>query len=1067
MLREKNVWLESKPNNKDEINLQQQEQHELDKNYARQLIEADKGEAVAKNLDKFSGLDHKEIAHKLIKIGDGWEVADNLDKFSGLDHKKIAHKLIKIGEGGAVAKNLDKFSGLDREIALKFIDSRQGDAVADNLDKFSGLDHKEIALKLFEAGNGWAVAHNLDKFSGLDHIDIAFKLFEAGDGRAVANNLDKFSGLDHKEIALKLIEAHKGEAVANNLEKFSGLDHKEIAHKLIDAGNGEAVANHLDKFSGLDHQEIALKLIETGDGRAVVKNLEKFSGLDHTEIALKLFEAGDGWAVAANLEKFSGLDHKEIAQQLIETHQGEAVADNLEKFSGLDHKEIALKLIEAHKGEAVANNLKKFSGLDHKEIALKLIEAHEGRSVANNLDKFSGLDKEIALKLIEAGDSRSVAYNLEKFSGLDHKEIALKLIESQYGGAVADNLDNFSGLDHKEIAHKLIETHQGEAVANNLDNFSGLDHKEIALKLIESQYGGAVAKNLDKFSGLDHKEIAHKLIDSGFANVVSNNLEKFQLSPQEFCSCIQQSFPELWERLAANWPPLAKTVVNFPELLSELFQNKGKKLLEMEKSINDNPFLLKALEDNPRYGSRLALKYHQFDNIAKTEIKTLFEAEADILSKHPSLDKESPEFRRLMQERLASLSNNPQIIEELKKRGVDVDQWLNYDHTIDFTLGSAEDIKLSEKVTIPLTRIKEVLSRYQESLTTILAEYKPELQKASTPNPEIETVQENIDSLQAQLEHETDETKRQGIRKGLANLEAKAQNLKPTISIWSKIQSMVFRSQSMIDNIFRLHDICAANETNLATITDRPSLIKEKDKLQKNTAQLQKSFADFVFFFDTYEAKLRELIAPVLTPDRTDALLQANNEVLGEDLQHYNIDRETILDIFNKDKGGDDTKLNGRDMKVTVASRSTEDLYLGNYCPCCICIDSSYHGATSPIADFVTDLGIQNIVVYDEKKHIPTVVCWTFIGEDSENGEPIMVIDNIEANTKYTTEYGNTISEALKKFITDYAQTINVQRIVQGPHNNDLEIFPLREVKRKLGGIYNRGTGYYLEAEKD
>jgi len=549
--------------------------------------------------------------------------------------------------------------------------------------------------------------------------------------------------------------------------------------------------------------------------------------------------------------------------------------------------------------------------------------------------------------------------------------------------------------------------------------------------------------------------------------VVSNNLEKFQLSPQEFCSCIQQSFPELWERLAANWPPLAKTVVNFPELLSELFQNKGKKLLEMEKSINNSPFLLKALEDNPRYGSRLALKYHQFDDIAKTDIKTLFEAEADILSKHPSLDKESPEFRRLMQERLASLSNNPQIIEELKKRGVDVDQWLNYDHTIDFTLGSAEDIKLSEKVTIPLTRIKEVLSRYQESLTTILAEYKPELQKASTPNPEIETVQENIDSLQAQLEHETDETKRQGIRKGLANLEAKAQNLKPTISIWSKIQSMVFRSQSMIDNIFRLHDICAANETNLATITDRPSLIKEKDKLQKNTAQLQKSFADFVFFFDTYEAKLRELIAPVLTPDRTDALLQANNEVLGEDLQHYNIDRETILDIFNKDKGGDDTKLNGRDMKVTVASRSTEDLYLGNYCPCCICIDSSYHGATSPIADFVTDLGIQNIVVYDEKKHIPTVVCWTFIGEDSENGEPIMVIDNIEANTKYTTEYGNTISEALKKFITDYAQTINVQRIVQGPHNNDLEIFPLREVKRKLGGIYNRGTGYYLEAEKD
>ena len=77
-----------------------------------------------------------------------------------------------------------------------------------------------------------------------------------------------------------------------------------------------------------------------------------------------------------------------------------------------------------------------------------------------------------------------------------------------------------------------------------------------------------------------------------------------------------------------------------------------------------------------------------------------------------------------------------------------------------------------------------------------------------------------------------------------------------------------------------------------------------------------------------------------------------------------------------------------------------------------------------------------------------------------------MVIDNIEANTKYTTEYSQIISEALKKFITNYAQAINIHQIVQGPYNNDLKIFPLREVNRKLGGIYNRCTGYYLEAEQ-
>ena len=123
MLRENNIGLESKLNNKDEINLQQQEQHELDKNYAQQLIEADKGEEVAKNLDKFSGLDHKAIALKLIDSRQGRYLADNLDKFSGLD-QDVALKLIEAGEGITVARYLEKFSGINyQEIASKLIET--------------------------------------------------------------------------------------------------------------------------------------------------------------------------------------------------------------------------------------------------------------------------------------------------------------------------------------------------------------------------------------------------------------------------------------------------------------------------------------------------------------------------------------------------------------------------------------------------------------------------------------------------------------------------------------------------------------------------------------------------------------------------------------------------------------------------------------------------------------------------------------------------------------------------------------------------------------------------------
>lgn len=156
-------------------------------------------------------------------------------------------------------------------------------------------------------------------------------------------------------------------------------------------------------------------------------------------------------------------------------------------------------------------------------------------------------------------------------------------------------------------------------------------------------------------------------------------------------------------------------------------------------------------------------------------------------------------------------------------------------------------------------------------------------------------------------------------------------------------------------------------------------------------------------------------------------------------------------------------------MKISIASRSTQDLYLGNYCPCCICIDSKHHGAESPIADYATDLGMQNIVVYDEKINAPVVVCWTFIGENEATGEPIMVIDNIEANTSYTNDYPEQLKEVISKYVKDYAEkaNINIENIIQGPDNNDLKVFPLGEVKRKLGDKYNRIDGYFLEAESD
>jgi len=53
--------------------------------------------AMIDNLEKFKGLDHKEIAEILIRKGKSWSVATNLAKFQGLD-SKVAELLIEAGE---------------------------------------------------------------------------------------------------------------------------------------------------------------------------------------------------------------------------------------------------------------------------------------------------------------------------------------------------------------------------------------------------------------------------------------------------------------------------------------------------------------------------------------------------------------------------------------------------------------------------------------------------------------------------------------------------------------------------------------------------------------------------------------------------------------------------------------------------------------------------------------------------------------------------------------------------------------------------------------------------------
>jgi hypothetical protein len=1038
--------------------------------------------AVSEKLFELQKLD-KEIILKLIEKHEmRIYVNDLLTKIQESDRKEVALEFIKEGEGHDVANKLGELPELDRkEVALKLIEFDKSCDIANNLDKLPESDRKEIALKLIEASEGYNIANNLDKLPESDRKEIALKLIEASEGYNIANNLDKLPESDRKEVALKLIEMEFAGPMLYNLDKLPESDRKEIALKLIEVGKYYEVVKHLKQFSELD-MNIAIMLIDLDEAGEVAANLEIFKISDYNEIALRMIEKNEqGESMIYHRDKFRELDYKKIAISMIE--RGEIsrniLAEHFDELPEMDQG-ILIKFIETIKEDEhstiseLITNSHKIKEVNCKRIFQKLDEKGFGSYIIN-MKQLEELDEETAFRLIEMGKGIAMATILSKFQGLDHKKVALKLIETRQGEAVGEYLNNFQGLNHKEIALKLFETGQGEVVARNISNFHGLD-KEIALRLIEADLNWAIARNRDKFQGLDG-EIALRLIKAGWDWETVTSLDIFQRSDNLYNQA-RVLFLDFILQIEKDLPSLNEQIRKTPKLLLQILASQNN-YDEIKDGLTQNPFLIDALETNPHYGIKMLLKFPEFDKTAQKNIQILYKNKAEIFKDNPNIDPDSYEFRVLMQEKLLDYKNNRNIISQIFKGPVQENQdlekgtkdlaWLNHDEVIDFALGE-EDVAFSERVHIPMKRIEEILNKYQSIVSGVLAEYQKELKSFSIPNPARIEIEQYIAGMEEQLEdakNGNDEKRAKGLEKGLEANRAKLEKLKP-INLWSKINTDIHRLELMARGVADSNQLCAKDEENIQHFIetkDRKALIEMKIKFDKDKRLFREKFMDVENVVDSFGDNLRNLISEPLGNERTESLLQEISSEMSEDFMHYNSDKETLRSIFEDKK--DKNPLDGTDMSISIASRNPDsDLYLGNYCPCCICIESEYHGEESPIADYVTDLGMQNVVVYNDRKKIPVVACWCFIGEDKE-GKRALVIDNIEANTEYSSNYPEQISRIIRGYIEDYAKACGLDRIVQGPDNNDLEVFELGKIERKLGGIYNRIDGYYLEAETD
>lgn len=117
------------------------------------------------------------------------------------------------------------------------------------------------------------------------------------------------------------------------------------------------------------------------------------------------------------------------------------------------------------------------------------------------------------------------------------------------------------------------------------------------------------------------------------------------------------------------------------------------------------------------------------------------------------------------------------------------------------------------------------------------------------------------------------------------------------------------------------------------------------------------------------------------------------------------------------------------------------------------------------------------VEVYDQERKDPIANTWLFVSRD-HNGEPVLVLDNIEVNNKYKDVVVNTaIRDNIFKFVTDYAKQCNIPKVGLGMvGTNDIDWDSLDKMVvaqvNKVGGYLKKYTSnagdragrYYLEA---
>ncbi len=634
---------------------------------------------------------------------------------------------------------------------------------------------------------------------------------------------------------------------------------------------------------------------------------------------------------------------------------------------------------------------------------------------------------------------------------------------------------------------------------------------EVALKYINHEQitPDLVNENQDEGDEEDEEWISDFILSlqSVAPTLTAEHIHKANPKLQKYAEALQNKFPFITKEKSQS--------LEFTIFLIETVDTSSEVFSALEKA----PFLANAMEGNPRFAIKLLRQYPKLDNLSQENIAFLFNAMAEIKSAGISDELAFAEVNK----KLTGYKSNSKVIEAYEIEGLDMDSWLNFPNETEFNLGEGDESVSAVALSENFERLKNSYKKYLNNIKERLEEYKDELVAKRLPSLDYAELDSKINEMTANLEKmrlmptewkDKNGKSRDkvifGIEKGLENLIKQKANDKG-VSVWLKVTSEFSKVEQRLDNFsvtfeelkreenvlkklgelsteeqkgFPVFDIAfkdlekkgklpdslkGSSEEEVKLSSEKNPYVKffaQKAKVNELKKTCRESLEQFTKSFDSLTEWLARDLSQLLGRERYSAIVQESKQNLGLDNDHMEADTRTLKMFFSDRKEG---TFDGRPMRISLWKRDPDvDLYLGNYTDCCIRIDSEYHGAECVISDYLTDLGIQVAVVYDEKDKKPVAAAWLWVGKEKTTGEVSLVIDNIEANTDYTSRYSEVIGKKLREYIKSYAKVIGTDSIIQGAQNNDLVIADLVESKKfkKIGG-YNRAGGYYLEAESD